>query len=224
MPIEVKKTNTVRADGIKAVIYGPAGVGKTVLCATAPKPIIISAEQGLLSLADKDVDFVEVKTLTQIHEAYEFARKSDYETICLDSLSEIAEVLLAEFKKEERDGRQAYMKLATALNAMIRNFRDIKGKNVILTAKVRTLEDENTGLVSYVPSMPGKVLPDSLPYITDLVLPMRVGKSKDGGYRYLQTQPDLNWTAKDRSGKLDKMEKPDLTELFNKILEKNDGS
>ena len=36
--------------GVKCVVYGPAGGGKTRLLATAPSPIILSAEKGLLSL------------------------------------------------------------------------------------------------------------------------------------------------------------------------------
>lgn len=220
MPIKIRKTSEVKIDGVKGIIYGMAGVGKTMLCATAPKPIIISAEQGLLSLADKDVDFVEVKKINEVHEAYEYFTKSDdhdYETVCLDSLSEIGEVVLAEFKKTEKDGRQAYMKLATALNAMVRNFRDIKGKNVIFTAKLRTIEDEDSGITSYVPSMPGRVMPDALPYLVDIVLPMRVGGKRNEEYRYLQTTADIKYVAKDRSGKLDAKEKPDLGELFKKI-------
>ena len=40
-------------------------------------------------------------------------------------------------------------------------------------------------------------------------------------YRYLQTEPDLYWESKDRSGRLDPIEEPDLTKLFNKVLKKN---
>ena len=224
MPINIQKTSEVKVNGIKMIVYGKAGMGKTVLCSTAPKPIIISAENGLLSLAEKEIDFIKVSTLAEVNEAYKYCKESDYETICIDSLSEIGEVVLAEFKKGEKDGRQAYMKLATALNAMIRNFRDIEGKNVIFTAKVRTLEDDNTGITTFVPSMPGRVMPDSLPYLVDVVGCIKIGKSKDGDYRYIQTQPDISWEAKDRSGKLDKKERPDLTYMFNKILGKEDVS
>ena len=42
-------------NGIKVLIYGPAGAGKTVFCTTAPdneKTLMISAEGGLLSIQD----------------------------------------------------------------------------------------------------------------------------------------------------------------------------
>ena len=56
---------------------------------------------------------------------------------------------------------------------------------------------------------------------------MRIGKdSKGKKYRYLQTQPDYSWTAKDRSGKLDEQEKPNLSHIFDKIMgkEKDNGT
>ena len=37
-------------------------------------------------------------------------------------------------------------------------------------------------------------------------------------YRYLRTHPDIQSEAKDRSGVLDVLEPPDLTHIFNKIL------
>lgn len=37
------------------LIYGESGIGKTVLCATCKKPLVISAENGLLSLRAKNL-------------------------------------------------------------------------------------------------------------------------------------------------------------------------
>ena len=105
MKINIKSTKDIATDhGIKAVVYGFSGVGKTVLCSTAPKPIILSAEDGLLSLHGKDIPFIEVKSIQDIGNAFDFLKNNgDYETICLDSLSEIAETVLNEFKKENKD-------------------------------------------------------------------------------------------------------------------------
>ena len=44
---------------IKALVYGASGVGKTTFGATAPNPIFLSAEGGLLSVADKQFDYAE---------------------------------------------------------------------------------------------------------------------------------------------------------------------
>ena len=137
MAIKIQKTSDLSIDSVKCVVYGGAGVGKTRLCATAPNPIIISAESGLLSLADTNCDYIEINTLKQLDEAYKALKDSnDYDTICLDSLSEIAEVLVAELKPQFKDGRQVYMALADAMLPMLRRFRDIKGKNTIFTSKL----------------------------------------------------------------------------------------
>ena len=42
-------------NGIKVLVYGGAGVGKTVLTATLPNPVLISAESGSLSLRESNL-------------------------------------------------------------------------------------------------------------------------------------------------------------------------
>lgn len=63
MAIEIRKTNdiSVTGRGIKLAVYGGAGIGKTRLSATAPNPLIISAESGLLSLKDSATDYIAIK-------------------------------------------------------------------------------------------------------------------------------------------------------------------
>lgn len=215
MPIKIKNSNDVHTNGIKVIVYGKAGVGKTVLCSTAPKPIIISAEKGLLSLVGKNIPYIEVKSIADIQEAFDYTKNNAaYETICLDSISEIAEVVLAELKKTTPDGRQAYMKLAEAMNPMMRNFRDIQ-KNVVFTAKMRVREDEMTNVSYREPMMPGQVLPNNIPYLFDEVFYMDMDKK---GERKLITEAGISHIAKDRSGKLDKSEVPNLLMIFDKII------
>ena len=56
---------------------------------------------------------------------------------------------------------------------------------------------------------------------TKKVMALRIGQEEDGSqFRYLQTEPDIQYTAKDRSGKLDLIERPDLTHMFDKVLGK----
>ena len=54
MAINLQNTNTVSASSIKMLVYGQAGSGKTSLIPTMPKPVILSAEGGLLSIAGSD--------------------------------------------------------------------------------------------------------------------------------------------------------------------------
>jgi len=215
MAIEIRSTKNIKADSVKCLVYGSAGVGKTRLCATASKPIIISAEGGMLSLSEQDVPFVEVKSAGDVDAVFKLLRKSDdYQTICLDSISEIAEVLLVELKAGVNDPRQAYGRMAEAMMSMIRNFRDLPGKHTVFIAKEERKEDDTTGIILTQPIMPGQVTKTQLPYMVDLVMHMGIDKA---GNRYLQTASDRQKACKDRSGKLEAKEPPDLTFIFEKI-------
>lgn len=219
-------TNTSRASleaGIKVLVYGKAGHGKTVLCSTAPRPIIISAEAGLLSLAGHNIPVAEVNVLADLNQMYRWAttspEASQFDTICLDSISEIAEKLLNMAKKGAKDPRQAYGLMIEEMTDTIRAFRDIKGKHVYFSAKQEWTKDDVTGITSYGPSTPGNKLSQSLPYFFDEVLCLNIAKTAEGvPFRYLQTQPDAQYNCKDRSGRLDPMEPPNLTHIFNKMM------
>jgi len=226
----IKLTTTKKSSShVKVLCYGDAGVGKTVLCSTAPSPVIISAEAGLLSVSHLDIPVIEVKSVQDVKDAYRFITEAQeaksFETACLDSITEIAQVLLTQYKSEEKDPRQAYGRLIDDMSSLIRQFRDLKGKHVYFSAKMTRMEDDYTGITTFKSMMPGKALVNDLPFFFDEVFALRIGAAEDKStFRYIQTQPDLQYAAKDRSGKLDKMERPDLTFIFDKILKRNDES
>jgi len=194
-----------------------------MLSATAPKPIILSAERGLLSLADYDIDVIEIDSYGDALRAFDHVKNNDsYETIILDSLSEIAEKMLAEFKRNEKDPRQAYLKMADELYSLARKFRDID-KHIVFITKQELNKDELSGKVSYRPSAPGQSFTAQIPYFVDEVFAMRIGRVDKEVQRFLQTQPDSQYTAKDRSGKLQSKEEPNLTSIISKIIGKNNG-
>ncbi len=222
MPIEIKSTKDVVEDGVNVIVYSRAGIGKTSLIATAPTPLTLSAESGLLSLRKHDLPYIEINTFGDLQDSYEFitssAEAKQYETICLDSVTEIAEVLLSKFKSETKDPRKAYGNMNDEMATIIRAFRDLKGKNKYFSAKEARVTDEYTGVTTYRPMMPGKTLLNGLGFYPDELFALRIGVDDDGeSFRYLQTQPDVSYDAKDRSGALSPIEKPDLTYIFNKI-------
>jgi hypothetical protein len=137
--------------------------------------------------------------------------------VAIDSLSEVAEVVLASEKRNSKDPRQAYMAMQDAMYDLIRAFRDLPGRHVYVTAKLERAQDE-MGRILYSPSMPGQKTGQSLPYFFDEVLALRVERDAEGTpHRALLCQPDGLWVAKDRSGKLDFWEAPDLGVIINKI-------
>lgn len=223
--------------GIKVLTYGPAGAGKTLLCASAPNPLIISAESGLLSLTPanldrisalsglpyaKNIPVIEINTVEDLTQAYEWckghAAAHGIETINLDSLSEIAERVLNNAKRQVKDPRQAYGEMIEKMETVVRLFRDLPGFNIHMTAKMQPSKDELSGVIRYGPSMPGQRLGPALPYFFDEVFRLGVNKDQQGNnYRFLQTSLDLQYEAKDRSGMLAEMEVPHLGYLFAKI-------
>lgn len=217
----IKLTSTKRdVHWVKALVYGRSGIGKTYMCGmTAPDPIIISAEKGLLSLADVDVPAIEVESVQDIKDALSFVRKEGeaFKTVCIDSLSEIAEKLLIEYKKETKDARQAYGRMADDMATIVRLFRDLPEKHIIFTAKEKKDVDEGTGKVSYTPLIPGKAFAINAPYFFDLVACMRIRKVDGENVRYLQTQPSVQYDAKDRSGKLEPIEEVSIQHIIDKI-------
>lgn len=209
--------------GIKVLVYGGAGVGKTRLVATAPAPVLISAESGLLSLRQFDIPVWPVQSFADLYAAYNFLTQSteakQFATICLDSISEIGEVCLSEAKKRNKDPRQAYGELIDSMLLLVKGFRDLPNKHVYVSAKMEHYKDEVSGVVKNQPHMPGQQLGPALPYIFDEVFHMGIAKDDKGAdYRYLRTQPDFQYEAKDRSGALDAFEQPDLTHIFSKII------
>lgn len=222
MALKFSMTSDAKIRGVKVLVYSESGVGKTVLCSTAPDPLIISAESGLLSLRRHSIPVIEVKTIEDLTEVYNFCSSSPeakrFQTLCLDSLTEVAEVVLANAKKQVKDPRQAYGELIDKMAMVVRSFRDIPDKNVYMSAKMEPYKDEMTGIIKYGPSMPGQKLGPQLPYYFDEVFRLGVGKTQQGDlFRFLQTQPDIQYVAKDRSGSLAAIEPPDLNAVFSKI-------
>jgi len=219
--MQIKSTLNTAKDHKTLLIYGPAGAGKTSATRTLPNPFILSAEGGLLSIRDADLPYVEIASMADLHEAYAWLVGSDeakaYQSVALDSISEIAEVVLNAEKKATKDPRQAYGAMQEQMADLIRAFRDLPGKHVYMSAKLDKSQDE-MGKILYAPSMPGNKTGQMLPYFFDEVLALRVEKDADGNpVRVLQCQPDGAWLAKDRSGALDMWEEPDLGALIKKI-------
>ena len=221
MAINLKTTSNVHLNGVKILVYAQAGAGKTSLIPTLPNPIVLSAEGGLLSITDADVPFIEIASMTDLTEAYGWITDSNeakgFKSIALDSISEIAEVVLNTEKKSSKDPRQAYGAMQEAMTDIIRSFRDIAGKHVYMSAKLDKSQDE-MGRILYSPSMPGNKTGQLLPYFFDEVLALRVEKNADGeSTRALMCDSDGLWLAKDRSGKLDAWEAPNLGTIIQKI-------
>ena len=221
MAIRILNTKDYAANGIKILVYGAPGAGKTRLCATCPRPLILSAESGLLSVRKEQLSYIPIASIDDLYEAYDFCTGSEemiqYDTICLDSVSEIAEQVLSNEKGLSKDGRAAYGNLNERMNSLLRCFRDIPGKNVYFSAKME-YDKGADGVAMFRPSLPGKSLTQGIGYFFDEEFVLLAEKDKDGVVqRRLQTTGDNFYEAKDRSGSLALYEAPDLGAVIEKI-------
>jgi len=218
--MQIKSTADVALTHVKTCLYGQAGAGKTSALATLPTPIILSAEAGLLSLRKFALPYLEIKSIGDLREAYLWLTKSKeaeaFASVAIDSISEVAEVVLAHEKKATKDPRRAYGEMQEQMHDLVRAFRDVP-KHVVVTAKLDKSADE-LGRVFYAPSMPGQKAGQALPYFFDEVLALRVERDAEGNeHRAIMTSSDGAWLAKDRSGALDQWEAPDLGAIIRKI-------
>lgn len=229
MTLQFTTTNQAATlHGVKCLVYGRAGAGKTLMASTAPSPIILSAEAGVLSLRGYEIPMIQITKVEDLTESLEWVTRSreaqQFQTIYIDSITEIGEVVLANAKRQVKDPRQAYGELIDKMITTIKAFRDVQGKHVVMTAKQELQKDENTGTSINGPSMPGSKVGPALPYLFDEVFRLGVQKDQDGNnYRFLQTFPDFQYEGKDRSGVLDPIEPPNLAHVFNKIMGTNQG-
>lgn len=216
--------------GVKIGVHARAGAGKTTLCSTMPDPIIISAEAGLLSLGDKDIPVINIANFDDLDDAYKFVAYAHearhFQSVCLDSGTEIGEQCLSKLKAKFNDPRRAYGDMQDEIIKRFKWFRDLSGKHVYFSFKSAATKDDVTGVTNYGPSMPGQKVGPALTYLFDEMFSLEVGQMQnpDGSktdFRFLRTRLGMQYEAKDRSGALDEFERPDLAWVINKILARN---
>lgn len=207
------------------LVLGPPGAGKTRLCETMPNPIILSAEGGLLSLRKANLPFIEIKNVQDFMAAWRWVESSaearKFNSICIDSLSEIAENELRFAKSQTKDGRKAYGDTQEQVEKIVINFRNLKGPHIYFSAKQVMLKNEQGALYPQV-MMPGNNLGQGMPFHFDEVFQLVPGKTPEGQFfTALRTKGVSEWdVVKDRSGSLEEWEPPHLGEIIRKIMTK----
>lgn len=221
---------------IKCLIYGESGIGKTFIASTLPgKTLIISAEKGLLSLSNFDIDVVDIsvndegKVLNKTSRLEEFKKlqvllhskeiQDKYDNIFIDSVTEIAQNIvehLSDKYKDKSDTMKLWGDYNKEITLIIKLMRDLPKFNVIMTALVKFDKDDQDQRYAMI-DLQGSIL-NKIPQFFDEVFyyNMAIGEDKKLK-RVLQTSKSDRFVAKDRSGKLNAVETPDLTVVFNKI-------
>lgn len=225
--MEIKSTQDQVSNGTmhqKFLVYGPPGVGKTYLIRTLDgKPVIASCEAGLTSVADLDLDYVDIGSIDDLRKLYRSLSNSDhdYDWVVLDSVTEIAEMLLSDLKESEKDMRRAYGNMQDSIMRILRKYRSLN-MNVYFSAKEAQVDDDGSSM--FIPSMPGKQLSQKSPigHLFDYVFAMRSRQKENGDIeRFFQTESSRRYQAKarDPKGVLETYEKPDLSYVRKNLID-----
>lgn len=222
--------------GVKSVIFGGPGSGKTPLTATAPRPVLLVTEPGMLSMRNSNVPAWEAYQPNLVTEFFNWFMKSNeaknFDTLCIDSISNIAELILAEELGKVKHGMKAYGNMSERVMKIANDLYYMPQKHIVMIAKQALVENGRQtvlqgGEVNYEPIMqkrpffPGKDLNVKVPHLFDNV--MHLGEAQVPGQpkpvRALRTKEIPEVFARDRLGNLGELEPPDLTALFVKAMQ-----
>lgn len=231
--IQIKKTGQIATKRFVALVVGPSGIGKTSLVRTLPEPedaiLLISAESGLACLDGTNIDVIEVdpkEPTKSLEEIYEFLQsdeaKKKYKFIFIDSLTEIAQLIVAELKKDPHYGQPKnalamWGKYSELMTMIVKSYRDMSDYSVIFTCLDAVEKDGLEKIESF--NIQGTGIKNSLKAWYDLVLFYKVYTDENGEkHRKLVTDISEAPLAKDRTGKLEAFEEADLSVIINKIV------
>lgn len=209
--------------GVKALAHGGPGSGKTPMVKTAPRPVLCATEPGLLSLRDWDGPVWEAYTPSAIDEFFDWLKRSNepanFDTIAIDSVSQMAELYLAAAIKTNKHGLKAYGEMAEKVMEHVTFLYYLQQKHVYLIAK-QYLSEEGGGMKKKRPYFPGNECNVKVPHLYDEILCVGTFQipGVQGEQRAIRTLDSLTVAARDRSGRLDEYEPCDLAALFAKCM------
>lgn len=244
--------------GIKAVILGPSGIGKTTLLKTLDpaKTLFFDLEAGDLAVEGWPGDTIQprtwedCRTLAAIIAGPNPALRPDqpysqahfdhvnrdgmaqaygiYETVFIDSIT-VAGRLCFQWAKGQPeafsektgkpDTRGAYGLHGREMLAWLSQLQQARTRDIVFVGILDSKEDDY-GRKEWVAQIEGSKVGRELPGIVDQVITFQEMQTDEGvKYRGLVCTSPNPWgyPAKDRSGRLDQIERPHLGQLFAKI-------
>ncbi len=205
--------------GAKFLVHGAPGSGKTPICNTAPRPVLGFSEPGMLSMRNSNIPSIPLFTPKAIDDFFAWATSStemrNFDMLCLDSISQMAEVYLEDAKQRRADGRAAYGLMSERMFGWLSKLYFQQNLHLYLICKQMTQD----GTSILVPYFPGKDLNTRVPHLFDIILHLAnhniPGHGQHKAFRAFGATDAL---CRDRSGSLAEYEPPNLTDMINKVM------
>lgn len=214
--------------GVKAIVYGPAGTGKTPILNTAPRPVLLATEAGLLSMRGSNIPTYEAYTSQRVDEFFKWFFNStetkNFDTLGIDSGSQIADIYLnaamqgTSKQGNKKHGMAAYGEMATNTMEHLRTLYYTRYKHVYMICKEQIADIDFQSLRR--PYFPGQVLPVDVPHLYDFII--RLAKTNVPGIMgetlAFQCNGTMNIMARNRTGNLNDYEQPHFGLLVEKAM------
>lgn len=208
--------------GCKALIYGPAGSAKTPIFNTAPRPLLLATEPGLLSMKGSKIPTYEAYTPAKVDEFFKWFFNStetkNFDTLGIDSGSQIADIYLVDAQKNNKHGLKAYGEMADNTMAHLRTlyYKRYCHTYVICKEEVKDLDGQSMRR----PYFPGQVLPIQVPHLYDFILRLAktIVPNQPPDTLAFQCNGSYNVMSRNRTGNLDDYEPPHFGALVDKAM------
>jgi AAA domain-containing protein len=257
IPIISPEQRLSEPHGVRALIVGPNGVGKTSLARhlDVESTLLIDSENGTLAIADLKIPHVRPQTWPEIRDLIvrvagpnrSFQPQEPYSqahfdqcggylpgierirTVFFDTVTAAARLSFRHAAAQPEcitdrgrfDQRSAYGLHAREMLLALHHLQGARGLNIILIGALESVTDDY-GRVEHKLQAEGQRVPREIQGIVDLVVTMQWLDFNDGKpaqRAFVTTSPNpWRYPAKDRSGKLEMIEPPNLGALIEKVL------
>lgn len=222
MPIKKINTSDVEHQHPFVLIVGKSGAGKTYALGTLPeeKTLILAIEPGLLTLSDKNIDVWKIESVEDLIDAYkELKNGSEYENVCIDSLTELSEMAFAALKPQFKKSQtfDLYNEFTTRMISIIKSFRDLHQYNIFVTSLLKETDD------GYTIDVAQKSLGNRLPAYFDFTFLVKAFQKDGKTTRALVSDNSVLDFLKSRSKNIEEYEPVNLTSIIEKVLKKPEG-
>lgn len=207
-----------RQYGVKTVVYGPPGSGKTPIFATAPRPVLCATEPGLLSLKKYNIPTWGAFNAVAIEEFFAWfmtsAEARNFDTVGIDSGSQLAEIILEDERPKHKDGRKLYGAMSLRAMKYFDALFFMPQKHVYIICKETTVDGRKR------PYFPGQDLNVKVPHRYDEILHCSLTQiaTSPVPVKAFRTRETFDIMARDRTDQLNELEPCDLTALFQKCM------